>query len=167
MRSWESSNRKGAVAEVELAAAAVRLGIPVLKPLTDHGRYDLALEIGERLYRVQCKTGTLNKAASVIAVHTGTSRHTPRGYVRTTYTEDEIDLLGVYCDGVDRCYLLPSSLIAGRSGIYLRLSPPRNSQRACITLASDFEFAGAVAQLEERRYGIPEAGGSSPPSSIA
>ena len=161
-----TSNRIGDVAEVELAAAAVHLGIPVLKPLTDHGRYDLGLEIGGRLYRVQCKAGPLNEDGSVIVVNIATCCYAPRGYVRTTYTQDEIDLLGVYCDGLDRCYLLPSHLIAGRSGIYLRLTPPRNRQRACITLASDFEFAGAVAQLEERRRGTPKATGSSPVSSI-
>ena len=49
-----SSNAKGGIAEIEIAAAAVRLGVAVLKPLTEHGRYDLAFEIGPRLLRVQC-----------------------------------------------------------------------------------------------------------------
>ena len=49
-----NSNAKGGIAELEIAAAAVRLGVPVLKPLTEHGRYDLAFEIGHQLLRVQC-----------------------------------------------------------------------------------------------------------------
>jgi prevent-host-death family protein len=52
-------------------------------------------------------------------------------------------------------------------GIQLRVSPPKNGQRASLHWAADYEFAGAVAQWEERRYGIPEAGGSSPPSSTS
>ena len=80
---------------------------------------------------------------------------------------DEIDFVAVYCDSIDRCYLLPSPLVAGRREIYLRLSPARNGQRACINLGSEYELPGAVAQLEERVHGMHEAGGSSPPSSTS
>jgi PD-(D/E)XK endonuclease len=156
----ERRDRRGRV-----AAAAIRLGLPVLKPLSEHGRYDLVLETGYRLWRVQCKWGQLSEDHGVVIVRTGTRSCAPNSYVRTTYTEEEIDLLAVYCGELDRCYLLPVSLIAGRHTIYLRLTAPRNSQRACITLASDHDFAGAVAQLGERLNGIQEARGSSPLSS--
>jgi hypothetical protein len=161
------SNAKGGIAEMEIAAAAVRLGIPVLKPLTDHGRYDLAFEIGRRLLRVQCKWAGLAADGSIIKVRTGGSRCTPNGYVVSSYAEDEIDLLAAYCGELDRCYLLPPSLVAGRREIVLRLTPPRNSQRACINLAADYEFAGAVAQLGERVAGSHEVRGSSPLSSTS
>jgi hypothetical protein len=71
----------------------------------------------------------------------------------------------VYCGELDRSLLLPVSLIAGRSQICLRLRAPRNGQRACINLADDFEFDGAVAQLGERLAGSEEVRGSSPLSS--
>jgi prevent-host-death family protein len=79
----------------------------------------------------------------------------------------EIDLLAVYCDGNDHCYLLPSALVAGRTEIWLRLAVPRNRQRACINLAATFDFSGAVAQLGERVTGSHEATGSSPVSSTS
>ena len=41
-----STNRKGAIAETAIAAAATKLGVPVLRPIVEHGRYDLAFEIG-------------------------------------------------------------------------------------------------------------------------
>lgn len=50
--------------------------------------------------------------------------------------------------------------------VQLRLEPPLNGQRACINLAADYLFDGAVAQLEERPAGSRQVGGSSPPSSI-
>jgi prevent-host-death family protein len=161
-----STNQKGAIAEAEIAAAAAKLGIPVLRPAQEHGRYDMAFEIGGQLLRVQCKWGAFHRQAGVVKVNLSSSWCTPHGYVRSSYLAGEIDLLAVYCGELDRCYLLPSSQVIGRRGIYLRHSPPRNSQRACITLAGDHEFAGAVAQWEERRRGTAEAGGSSPPSSI-
>jgi hypothetical protein len=76
-------------------------------------------------------------------------------------------LFGVYCHGLDRCYLLPTAVVAGMREIRLRLTPPRNSQLACINLAGEFDFDGAVAQLGERVTGSHEVRGSSPLSSIA
>ena len=46
-----------------------------------------------------------------------------------------------------------------------RLSSPQNGQRASLNLAVDFEFPGAIAQLEERGHGMAEVVGSSPTGS--
>jgi PD-(D/E)XK endonuclease len=158
-------NRKGAIAEAEIYAAAVRLGVPVLTPMSEHGRYDMAFEIAGQLLRVQCKWGALSSDRAVVIVHVGGSRCTPRGFVHSTYTEDEVDLFGVYCHDLDRCFLLPSATVAGMRDIRLRLTPTRNSQLACINLADEFDFDGAVAQLGERVTGSHEVRGSSPLSS--
>jgi prevent-host-death family protein len=160
-----STNRKGAIAETKIAAAATELDIPVLRPITEHARYDLAFEIGDRLYRVQCKWGGLHEDGAVIRVNLTSSWCTPTGYERRYYSENEIDLVAVYCGDLDRCYLLSSALAAGRRGIQLRVTPTKNGQRASLNHAVDFEFAGAIAQLEERLRGTQEAAGSSPASS--
>jgi hypothetical protein len=76
-------------------------------------------------------------------------------------------LFGVYCGALDRCFLVPISLAATKHAIQLRVVPPRNNQQACINLADDFDFEGAVAQLGERRRGTPEVRGSSPLSSTS
>jgi prevent-host-death family protein len=159
------ANRRGAIAETKIAAAATVLGIPVMRPIVDHGRYDLAFEIGGRILRIQCKWGRLDEQEAVVNVNLQGCRHTPNGYVRSSYSAAEIDAVAVYCAQLDRCYLLPISLVAGRRAISLRLTPPLNGQRACINLETDFRLPGAVAQLEERMTGSHEAGGSSPPSS--
>ena len=161
-----SNDRKGAIAETKIAAAATELDIPVLRPIVEHARYDLAFEIERKILRVQCKWGALDRDGAVIKVRVGGCWLSPTaGYVRSSYAEDEIDLLAVYCGELDRCYLLPVALVAGRAAIQLRLRPPKNGQRACINLASDFEFDGAVAQLVEHLNGIQRARGSSPLSS--
>jgi prevent-host-death family protein len=161
-----STNRKGAIAETAIAAAATKLGVSVLRPIVDHARYDLAFEIGDRILRVQCKWGRLDEAGAVVQVQLQGSWLSPTaGYVRSSYSEDEIDLVAVYCGDLDRCYLLPIALVAGRRAIYLRLTPPKNGQRACINLASDFDLPGAVAQLGEHQSGTLGVRGSSPLSS--
>ena len=76
-----------------------------------------------------------------------------------------------YCRELDRCYLVPFDLFAGRTQISLRLGPCRNNQNLGINWAKDFEFAatlgprGAIAQLGERRRGTPKVAGSSPAGS--
>jgi PD-(D/E)XK endonuclease len=107
-----SSNQKGGIAETAITAAAYALDIPVLRPVVEHARYDLAFEIGDRILRVQCKWGGLHDDGAVIKVNLVSSWCTPTGYERRYYSEDEIDLVAVYCHELNRCYLLPSSLVA-------------------------------------------------------
>lgn len=156
------TNVKGAIAEAEIAAAAIRLGWAVLRPINERVRYDIAIDKGAGPIRVQCKWAGLKEG--VIVVRARTSRLTPAGYVRTTYSSDEIDALGVYCPDVDRCYLIPSSHLGGRGMLHLRLEPARNGQRGAVTMAGQYEF-GAIAQLGERLGGTQKAAGSSPASS--
>lgn len=37
----DNPNHKGNVAELAIATEAARLGLSVLRPMTEHGRYDL------------------------------------------------------------------------------------------------------------------------------
>jgi prevent-host-death family protein len=160
--SGDNPNRKGNVAELAIAKEAAALGLSVLKPLTEHERYDLAFDLGLRIVRVQCKWASHN--GDVVRIHVGRSRTSRGGYIRSTYRKDEIDALAAYCQELDRCYLLPVEMVAGRHVVHLRTSAARNNQRASVNFAADYEL-GAVAQLEERRHGMAEAEGSSPSSS--
>ena len=158
-----TSNQKGAIAEAEIYCAAIWAGVPVAKPMSEHGRADLVLELGGSLHRIQCKWGNLSKG--VVSVRMGTCRLTPRGYVRTTYDAREVDAFGIYCAALDKCYLLPIEEASGQIHIHLRVKPAMNNLRAGVKWAAQFEFPGAIAQLGERRSGRPKAAGSSPASS--
>jgi prevent-host-death family protein len=159
-----TSNDKGNIAEAAITLEAIKLGIDVLKPVAEHGRYDLVLDMGERLLRVQCKWGSLDRELGVVCVRVGGSRHTPKGYITTTYSAEEIDAIAVYCGDLEETFLVPIEIAAGKRQLHLRLQAPRNAQRACINLAGDYQL-GAIAQLGERSAGSRKVGGSSPPSS--
>jgi hypothetical protein len=156
---------KGAIAETAITAEAAKLGFVVLRPVVEGRRYDLVIDTGPRLLRVQCKWAARN--GTVIVAHVSTCRHTPRGYVRSTYTAEEIDGIGVYCENLNRCYYVPIGDVAGRYVMHVRLAPAANNQEVAVKYATDYEFPGAIAQLGERRHGMAEAGGSSPPSSTS
>jgi prevent-host-death family protein len=157
-------NIKGNAAQLAIAAEAAKLGLVVLMPMTEHGRYDLVLGIAGKLLWVQCKWGS--NQGDVIQVRLRSSYHSPtRGYVVRKYASDEVDLIAVHCGDLGRSYLLPIKAFAGKATAHLRLGPARNNQRASVHFATDYEFHGAVAQLEERLAGSEEARGSSPLSS--
>ena len=97
-------------------------------------RYDLIFDTGNCLLRVQCKWGRLSKDKDVVMVNLMSSWCTPMGYARTAYEAGEVDLFAVYCEGMNRCYLLGADGLVGRRTIYLRLSDPRNGRGLALTL---------------------------------
>ena len=155
-------NHKGNVAELAIAKEAADLGLSVLKPLTEHERYDLVLGIAGQLIRVQCKWA--NKNGEVVTVGLASSRRGPDGFIRSTYSAAEVDAIGAYCGELDCCFLLPISCVEGQWAVQLRLSPARNGQRAALHFAEKYRL-GAVAQLAERCRGTAEVRGSNPLSS--
>ena len=160
-----TSNRKGAIAETSIAAAAVKLGIDVYRPYVEGGRYDLIFGFGSHLVRVQCKWG--RRVGDVLVVNLSSSRRTTGDrFIRRQYSADEIDAVAAYSADLDETYFLPIELVAGRPAISLRLAPCRNNQRSGVNFASSYRL-GAIAQLGERLHGMQEVAGSSPASSIA
>jgi hypothetical protein len=143
-----STSQKGAAAEAEIAAAAIRADLVVLRPLCDGGRYDLVIDIGEERLRVQCKWAS--RQGNVLTARCLTSRHTPSGYLRTTYSAHEIDAIAAYAPDTDRCYLVPIDEVQGLKMISLRLAPTGNNQAMHVRWARDYELNASLA----RNWGV-------------
>ncbi len=158
-------NQKGAIAEAEVAAAATRLGIPVLKPVFEDRRYDLVFETADGLARVQCKWA--RRRRNVVDVKARTFRLVSGGsWERTTYSAEEVDAVAIYCHDLRRCYLIPIDELPPSGSMHLRLSPAKNNQLKRLHSAAEYELSlGAIAQLGERLRGTQEVAGSSPASS--
>jgi prevent-host-death family protein len=159
----ESSNHKGAVAEAAIAYEATKLGVEVLKPQSDHCRYDLVFDIAGRLYRVQCKTA--QRRGEVVVINLVSSWPTANGYIHNKYEPGEVDFIAAHFHESGSNFLLPFDFVSGMSAIQLRLSPPKNAQRAAVHFAADHQLSGAIAQLGERVHGMHEVAGSSPAGS--
>jgi prevent-host-death family protein len=127
-------------------------------------RQTMKYRTGGRLLRVQCKWA--NKKDDIVFISLQISRRGRSGYIRTTYSPEEVDAIGAYCDELKSCILIPIDLATGKSAISLRLAPPRNGQRAALNWAEQYRL-GAVAQLAERLAGSEEARGSNPLSSTS
>jgi hypothetical protein len=141
-------SQKGAAAEAEITAALIRLDLVVLRPMCEGGRYDLAIDAGAKILRVQCKWAS--RRGNVLTARCITSRHTPRGYLRSTYSAEEIDAIAVYAPDTDRCYLIPVGETEGHVTLSLRLTPTRNNQAQRVRWAHDYELAGSL----ERHWAV-------------
>jgi PD-(D/E)XK endonuclease len=162
-----TTDQKGGIAELAIALAAARLGIDVYHPLQEGGRYDLILDLGDELARVQCKWAARN--GDVVVVRCYSSRRNRDGLLRRNYADGEIDAFAVYCAEIDRCFLVPYEEFGRRTQIDLRLNRTKNNQAIGVNWADEFDFVarlgaklGAVAQLGERVHGMHEVTGSSP-----
>jgi hypothetical protein len=136
------------VAEAAITAMAIQLGLVVLRPMCEGGRYDLAIDLEPELLRVQCKL--LGDSQGCCRYASQTSRHTPGGYVRTSYTAAEVDAVAAYSPQLHRNFLIPISEASGRRAIHLRLEPTENNQAQRINWARDYEFAPAIERLRSR-----------------
>ncbi len=143
-----TSSQKGAVAEAEIAAALIQLGLVVLRPLCEGRRYDLVIDAEQTMLRVQCKWAS--RRGNIVTTRCSTSRHTPAGYRKTTYSAKEIDAVAAYAPELDRCYLLPIAEVEGHPAISLRTAPTRNQQAKRIRWACDYELSVAL----ERYWGV-------------
>jgi hypothetical protein len=138
-------SQKGAVAEAAIAAAAIELGLTVLRPLCEGRRYDLVIDLEPELLRVQCKLARRIKGVLVVGLQT--NRCTPGGYVCTTYSSAEIDAIGAYSPELRECFLLSIAEISARRAIHLRLDPARNNQSRGVKWAADYALERVLASL--------------------
>jgi hypothetical protein len=154
--------RRGAIAETAVALAALRAGFDVYRPIAEGGRFDLVLSRGQEVLRVQCKSGRLSDGTVIARVES--VRRSSGGVLRRPYTAQEVDAVAIHCHDLDEAYLLPIAILAGRSEVRLRLTPPKNNQAKRVRWAAQYRL-GAIAQLGERLHGMQEVVGSSPTSS--
>ncbi len=149
-----TSTQKGAIAEAVIAAEAIKAGVDVLRPLAEGGRYDLLFDTGTRFIRVQCKSAP--RRGDVIVVATRTCRHTPRGYVRTTYDASEVDAIAVYCPDTNGCYFLTDRGGAREVGGSPPLGPGkkqpgvRDKLRSGLRLPWGYSSAGRARDWQSR-----------------
>jgi hypothetical protein len=118
-------------------------GYDLLVPFGENTRYDLVIDDGDHLAKVQCKTGRIRNGAIVFKVCSSYAHH-PNPKDRFRPYGDEVDFFAVYCPDNGGVYLVPSSELPNRFQVLLRLEPPKNAQRLRVRFAAPYEI-GLVA----------------------
>lgn len=121
--------------EAIVLAELVKRGYLISIPFGENQRYDLIIDDGTRLSRVQVKTGRLRRG---VVVYNCSSSHAHRGGAARPYF-GEIEYLAVYCPDTKKVYMLPEQELTATNA-HLRLSPTRNNMVKTIRWASEFEL---------------------------
>jgi hypothetical protein len=109
-------------------------------PLGDYQRYDLVIDDDGVFSRVQCKLGKLTSDKGAIYFHPCSidSRSQKGRCIRKGY-RGQVEFFGVYCEELDKKYLVPVA-DAASTCCYLRLTPPKNGPKKGIRWAVDYEI---------------------------
>ena len=138
---------KGNSSEAVVLAGYVRAGLLVSLPFGGGAAYDLIVDTGARLVRVQVKTGKLEGGCVVY----NSRRHRGSKYdTFSRYREDEVDFFAVWCPENEQLFAVPATQSLNVQG-RLRLAETRNCQAKKIRWAREFTWESHIQELRAER----------------
>lgn len=136
--------RIGTISELKIKSKLLELGLTnLLNPITNDMPYDLALDMGDHLIKIQIKTGRLRNGT--VRFCTSSSKSNMTSIKRRSY-RGLADYFAIYCPENDGYYLIP----VNRSTVtemMLRIEVPKNSQAKFINWARDFELNKVIKSI--------------------
>ena len=132
---YNNSSVIGNIGEAIAFSEFVKRGYTVLFPFGQNTPYDLVVDIGGKLYKIQCKTTEKIHEESVMLFYScRTNGFTGK---HTTYTVDEIDYIFLYCIENGYMGLINVNEVPPQK-IMIRLNPPKNFQTKNVRMAQDY-----------------------------
>lgn len=96
-------------------------------PIGDNAPYDLLIHIGDKFLRVQIKCGALSDDGRRLVAKVSRHRYNVEleKYESVRYEPGTIDLFAVYCQALDRVFLIPAGAVEGQVSVTITLSHVR------------------------------------------
>ena len=138
-----NSKAIGEISEAAVALAFLKKGYSISKPFGDNQRYDLLVDDGIKIHRVQIKTG--NYLKDTIAFNCCSTA--PRGDREIRNYINQIEWFAIYCHQLDKVYIVPVE-DANKSTMVLRLTPTKNGQTTGVKFAKDYEIS-LIVNMED------------------
>ena len=141
-----TTKQKGNITEMECILAFMKAGYKVSIPYGEDCKYDLVVDINNKLYRIQCKTShALTNPEDGFKFKTKSVVITTHGVKENHYETNEIDYFATYWN--NECYLIPVQECSVEKT--LRFAPPKNGQTKGITFAKDYLLNVQLAKIKE------------------
>lgn len=128
----------GNVGELRVAYEAARRGYTISIPFGHDAKYDLVVDRGGILQRVQVKTVTSD--GKVIKVHTRSPGRVDGKVNINKYTSADIEWIVVVDLTSDVCLFVPASELGstGKDAMSFRITLPKNNQRKNVRFVEDY-----------------------------
>lgn len=108
------------IAESAVATELLKRGFRVLRPVGDRLPYDLAIDRGRRLLRIQVKSAWYDPAKGLYTVDARRTKTNRRRMLRARYTANDFDFAILHISRENVYYIMPIAAFAAyRSGISL------------------------------------------------
>ncbi|WP_435344355.1 group I intron-associated PD-(D/E)XK endonuclease [Haloarchaeobius sp. HRN-SO-5] len=131
-------SRRGDETEATLLGLLMEVGCSVSVPFGDSDRYDLIVDDGTELHRVQCKTGSWVNGTVRFNLYSSTVG--TDGRVDADYTPEEVDAYAVHAPEQDESYWVPIAE-TGCGEMRLRVDEPHpKAPTSKINWANDYEL---------------------------
>lgn len=130
-----TTKQKGNITELACAVALMQYGYKVSFPYGEDCKYDMILDTGKHLYRIQCKTSSLLDNKEGIKFKTRSTIITTHGVKSNSYSNNDIDFFATMYEG--NCYLIPVT-DCGNNEKTLRFYYPKNGQKKGISLVENY-----------------------------
>lgn len=128
---------KGISTELKAILFFIEKGYLVSVPYGNVGRYDLLVDTGKEIVRIQCKTSHKNDNESY-TVNTSNTAMKSSGNVRKFYTKEQIDFIMTFIE--DQAVFIPVELIEKSQSKIFRVEPPKFGAKTTCNLIKDFTF---------------------------
>ncbi len=159
MQKFELGNHSESI----VLGAYLKTGFTVSIPFGSGASYDLLVDTGFKIFKIQVKTGWISKGI----LRYKCLRRQPKSAKYRHYKEDEVDYLAVYCPENASLYAIP--IKNHPTGGWLRFEPAKNGQSKRIRWASDFTWEKHIAELKTKyaRQGLNLRPSGSEPDTLS
>ena len=134
-----NSKTKGNLGEIAVAHEFIKWGCTVSFPFGDNARYDLIVDDGQNLKRVQIKYTDCKSENNSWACRCESSKNHTTNKRMDKYIGD-VDLMVFYIAELQTCIMFTMDEIGQRTTINVREEYPNNGQRKGIILIKDHTF---------------------------
>lgn len=104
---------KADIAESAVITELLKRGFRVLNPVGDRLPYDLAVDLGGKLIRIQVKSAWFDKPSNAYLVDSRRTKTNRREMLRQRYDSNDFDFAVIYIEELETFYVMPVDVFTG------------------------------------------------------
>lgn len=132
-----STQYKGTITELRVATHLLSLGYNVSQPLTQDSKYDLIVDVNNKLIRLQVKTSRLNEKTEKCSIkfNCRSTTNNVKECKNRYYSEEQVDFFATWWN--NEVYLVPVSECSAEKILWIDEPNCSRSSRASDYLAEE------------------------------
>lgn len=143
----DNSLIRGDTVELQCILAFQQRGFYCSIPFSGSCKYDVVVDINDKLYKIQCKSGTFHEDEGTLCISTTRQTTNTKRTVSYLYLPNEVDYF--YTNWKDYHFLIPISEVSTSKN--LRLKEPRNGIQQSMSIADDYLLDKVIDSIKNNK----------------